>query len=381
MEINTRLQVEHPVTELVTGLDLVEWQLRVAAGEPLPLRAGRTSRSAATRSKCGCTPRIPRPASCPAPAASNACACRAVGAHVRIDSGVVEGDTVTIFYDPMIAKLIVHDADRPRALARLRDALAAVRDRRPEVEHRVPRATGAPSGGGRRHASIPATSTATSTSSLPRRSAGRPRCCWPPPPRAAAAGSRRPRRAPRRPTDPDFALGHRRRLAPGPCRQAPRWPSCTAASASTARAHGSGGDYRIEHGGASHARRRRAAGRRRAEPARSTASARRIRVRADARRRAACTTASAACACALAPMYRTPARRRRQRRRPRARADARPRRAGPGAARRHRASPGQEVLVMEAMKMELSLKAPRDGVRRRSARARPAISSTPTPCW
>ena len=123
MEINTRLQVEHPVTELVTGLDLVEWQLRVAAGEALPLAQDEVARNGhaievrlyAEDPEAGFLPgsglleRLRLPSS---------------SAHVRIDSGVVEGDTVTIFYDPMIAKLIVHDADRPRALARMREALA-----------------------------------------------------------------------------------------------------------------------------------------------------------------------------------------------------------------------------------------------------------------
>ncbi len=123
MEINTRLQVEHPVTEMVTGLDLVEWQLRVAAGEPLPLaqqdilQHGHAIevRLYAEDAEQGFLPgsgplqrlRLPQPSD-----------------GVRIDAGVIEGDVVTIFYDPMIAKLIVHDVDRPRALARLREALA-----------------------------------------------------------------------------------------------------------------------------------------------------------------------------------------------------------------------------------------------------------------
>ncbi|GAB3726589.1 acetyl/propionyl/methylcrotonyl-CoA carboxylase subunit alpha [Luteimonas pelagia] len=123
MEINTRLQVEHPVTEMVTGLDLVEWQLRVAAGEPLPLAEDAIPRRGhaievrlyAEDPAAGFLPGSGRLERLRLPAQS---------AHVRIDSGVVEGDTVTIHYDPMIAKLIVHDADRPRALARLRDALA-----------------------------------------------------------------------------------------------------------------------------------------------------------------------------------------------------------------------------------------------------------------
>jgi 3-methylcrotonyl-CoA carboxylase alpha subunit len=123
MEINTRLQVEHPVTEMTTGLDLVEWQLRVAAGERLPLAQDQVPRyghaievrlyaedpEAGFLPGSGTLERLELPQPSP---------------QVRVDSGVVEGDTVTIFYDPMIAKLIVHDADRPSALARLRDALA-----------------------------------------------------------------------------------------------------------------------------------------------------------------------------------------------------------------------------------------------------------------
>jgi 3-methylcrotonyl-CoA carboxylase alpha subunit len=123
MEINTRLQVEHPVTEMVTGLDLVEWQLRVAAGEPLPRRMDQLSQSGhaievrlyAEDPDAGFLPGSGRLHRLRLPQAAPG---------VRIDSGVVEGDVVTIFYDPMIAKLIVHGADRAQALARLRDALA-----------------------------------------------------------------------------------------------------------------------------------------------------------------------------------------------------------------------------------------------------------------
>lgn len=126
MEINTRLQVEHPVTELVTGLDLVEWQLRVAAGDALPLRQDEIAqrghaievRLYAEDPEAGFLPGSGKLKQLRLPAPS---------ANVRIDSGVIEGDTVTIFYDPMIAKLIVWDEDRPSALARLRDALAQCR--------------------------------------------------------------------------------------------------------------------------------------------------------------------------------------------------------------------------------------------------------------
>jgi len=124
MEINTRLQVEHPVTEEVTGLDLVEWQLRIAAGEHLPLAQEQVIQTGhaievrlyAEDPDAGFLPGSGTLQTLRLPAASK---------HVRIDSGVIEGDTVTIFYDPMIAKLIVWDEDRPRALARMRDALAA----------------------------------------------------------------------------------------------------------------------------------------------------------------------------------------------------------------------------------------------------------------
>jgi 3-methylcrotonyl-CoA carboxylase alpha subunit len=123
MEINTRLQVEHPVTEFVTGLDLVEWQLRVAAGERLP-KAQHQIAQRGHAIEVRLYAEDPEAGFLPGSGALKRLRLPAADAHVRIDAGVIEGDVVTIFYDPMIAKLIVWDEDRPRALARLRDALA-----------------------------------------------------------------------------------------------------------------------------------------------------------------------------------------------------------------------------------------------------------------
>ncbi|MCF4165758.1 acetyl/propionyl/methylcrotonyl-CoA carboxylase subunit alpha [Zavarzinia compransoris] len=126
MEMNTRLQVEHPVTEMITGQDLVEWQLRVAAGEALPLSQAELgiqghaleARIYAEDADRGFLPSIGRLAHVAAPAE---------GPHVRIDTGVEEGDEITPHYDPMVAKLIVWDEDRDAALARMRRALADYR--------------------------------------------------------------------------------------------------------------------------------------------------------------------------------------------------------------------------------------------------------------
>jgi len=123
MEINTRLQVEHPVTELVLGLDLVAWQLGIAAGEPLPLRQSEV-RAHGHAIEVRLYAEDPEKNFLPGSGRLERLALPAQGAHVRIDAGVIEGDTVSIFYDPLIAKLIVHDVDRPAALARLREALA-----------------------------------------------------------------------------------------------------------------------------------------------------------------------------------------------------------------------------------------------------------------
>ncbi|NBB92514.1 MAG: ATP-grasp domain-containing protein [Gammaproteobacteria bacterium] len=123
LEMNTRLQVEHPVTECITGLDLVEWQLRVASGERLPLgqdeiRAtghAMEARIYAEDPDHGFVPSTGRIDALVLPGSE----------RVRIDSGVETGDEVSMHYDPMIAKLVVHDATREACLARLKQALAA----------------------------------------------------------------------------------------------------------------------------------------------------------------------------------------------------------------------------------------------------------------
>jgi len=123
MEMNTRLQVEHPVTEMITGQDLVEWQLRVAAGEPLPLRQPALAiRGHALEARIYAED--PERDFLPATGTIAHLATPAESAEVRIDTGVRAGDAITPHYDPMIAKLVVHGADRAAALARMRAALA-----------------------------------------------------------------------------------------------------------------------------------------------------------------------------------------------------------------------------------------------------------------
>ncbi len=127
MEMNTRLQVEHPVTEMITGLDLVEWQLRVASGEPLPMMQEQLKRNGhsieariyAENPDKNFLPSVGTLAHLALPphtAFSNA--------DIRVDGGVRMGDTISPFYDPMIAKLIVWGADRDQARARMVQALA-----------------------------------------------------------------------------------------------------------------------------------------------------------------------------------------------------------------------------------------------------------------
>ncbi|MBX9959531.1 MAG: acetyl/propionyl/methylcrotonyl-CoA carboxylase subunit alpha [Burkholderiaceae bacterium] len=130
MEMNTRLQVEHPVTEAITGLDLVEWQLRVAAGEPLPLKQEQLKIHGHAIEARICAEN-PDKQFLPATGALQVYAlppCSEFSVSpVRVDSGVRQGDAISPFYDSMVAKLIVHGDTREQALARLDAALAATR--------------------------------------------------------------------------------------------------------------------------------------------------------------------------------------------------------------------------------------------------------------
>jgi propionyl-CoA carboxylase alpha chain len=134
LEMNTRLQVEHPVTECITGLDLVELMIRVAAGEPLPLTQGQVRRQGwaiecrinaedPTRNFLPSTGRLVR--FVPPPQTLFAAGPVGEGGGVRVDTGVAEGGEIPMHYDSMIAKLIVHGRDRADAIARMREALNA----------------------------------------------------------------------------------------------------------------------------------------------------------------------------------------------------------------------------------------------------------------
>ncbi|HET7811925.1 MAG TPA: acetyl-CoA carboxylase biotin carboxylase subunit [Steroidobacteraceae bacterium] len=123
MEMNTRLQVEHPVTEMITGLDLVDWQLRVAAGEPLPLAQSQLAvHGHAIEARVYAED--PAREFLPSIGTLEHLATPETSADLRIDTGVRQGDEITPYYDPMIAKLIVHGATRAQAVAKLRAALA-----------------------------------------------------------------------------------------------------------------------------------------------------------------------------------------------------------------------------------------------------------------
>jgi 3-methylcrotonyl-CoA carboxylase alpha subunit len=126
MEMNTRLQVEHPVTEMITGLDLVEWQLRVAAGEPLPLAQEQLHINGHAL-EARIYAEDPNKNFLPSTGKLSHLAPPDESLNVRVDTGVEEGDSISPFYDPMIAKLIVWDDDRDRARARMLQALADYR--------------------------------------------------------------------------------------------------------------------------------------------------------------------------------------------------------------------------------------------------------------
>lgn len=122
--MNTRLQVEHPVTEMVTGLDLVEWQLRVAAGEKLPITSqvhiplfghSMEARVYAEDPDNGFLPQSGKINVLREPAQ--------IEGKVRIDTGVREGDSISTFYDPMISKVIVHADTRDHAIDLLQETL------------------------------------------------------------------------------------------------------------------------------------------------------------------------------------------------------------------------------------------------------------------
>ncbi len=126
MEMNTRLQVEHPVTEMITGLDLVEWQLRVAAGEPLPMAQEQLSiRGHALEARIYAED--PDKGFLPSTGRLVHLAPTEESLHIRVDTGVEQGDEISPHYDPMISKLIVWDETRERALARMLQALAQYR--------------------------------------------------------------------------------------------------------------------------------------------------------------------------------------------------------------------------------------------------------------
>lgn len=122
MEMNTRLQVEHPITEMITGIDLVEWQIRVASGEPLPRSQeqiklnGHAFEARVYAEDCD-NSFMPCPGFLEKFIAP-------VSSEIRIETGVESGDTVSVFYDPMIAKIICWDTSRDTALGKLRSALA-----------------------------------------------------------------------------------------------------------------------------------------------------------------------------------------------------------------------------------------------------------------
>lgn len=126
MEMNTRLQVEHPVTEMISGQDLVEWQIRVADGEGLPLEQGQLEINGHAF-EARIYAEDPDNDFLPVTGTLSFVQIPDVSENVRVDTGVRQGDEVSVYYDPMIAKLIVWDEDRDKALNRLTKALSEYR--------------------------------------------------------------------------------------------------------------------------------------------------------------------------------------------------------------------------------------------------------------
>jgi acetyl-CoA carboxylase biotin carboxylase subunit len=137
IEMNTRIQVEHPVTEMLTGVDLVAWQLRIAAGEKLDLEQGQiwfNGHAIECRLLAADGERnfVPSPGTLTRWEPPS-------GPGVRVDSGVACGSVVSTHYDPMIAKLICWAPDRPRAIARMEGALANMRvEGKPRFHTNIP---------------------------------------------------------------------------------------------------------------------------------------------------------------------------------------------------------------------------------------------------
>ena len=133
IEMNTRIQVEHGVTEMVTGIDLVKESIRVAMGEPLALQAAADHVGRAPRWSSASTPRIPtrifrRRAWC-------RIIIRPAGSGVRVETALYDGYRVPVHYDPLIAKLIVHAENSPRSDRARQGGAARVRDRRHQDQH------------------------------------------------------------------------------------------------------------------------------------------------------------------------------------------------------------------------------------------------------
>ncbi|KAK6141359.1 hypothetical protein DH2020_024909 [Rehmannia glutinosa] len=123
MEMNTRLQVEHPVTEMIVGQDLVEWQIRVANGEPLPISQSEVPLSGHAFESRIYAENVPK-GFLPATGILHHYRPVQVSSEVRVETGVEQGDTVSMHYDPMIAKLVVWGEDRTSALIKMKDCLS-----------------------------------------------------------------------------------------------------------------------------------------------------------------------------------------------------------------------------------------------------------------